>query len=339
MRRSKATASEDIVNLLLKYSAGIGVNSAGIGKAPQSGDCETLKTIKKRISIEQLNAIWNQVSLQAGDPDFGLHFGEKSHHFLGGNILLSVMMNCANLGNAMEKLARYHGLTTDFILLQLSHQNDYTCYSLNTVYPEFSLDRQYSEAILCGLALMLQRLSEGKLQLVEVRFNHPQPPDITEHQRIFGCPLRFEQPRYELVIKSAALSLPIFQANPELLLKLEQFAAELLNRLYTRDTWSDRVACLLGGMLRHGEKPTINTVARELTISPRHLQNKLKEESTTYQTILDQLRKEMAFEYLKKPDVTFYDIAFLLGFSDQSVFNHAFKRWTGVSPGEYKGPS
>jgi len=63
---------------------------------------------------------------------------------------------------------------------------------------------------------------------------------------------------------------------------------------------------------------------------------KLQKEETTFKQILVQLRKETAMAYLKDPDISICDIALLLGFSEQSAFNHAFKRWTGISPGKYK---
>jgi AraC-like DNA-binding protein len=66
------------------------------------------------------------------------------------------------------------------------------------------------------------------------------------------------------------------------------------------------------------------------------LQTKLKEEGTSYRQILDQVRKELALDYLERPEMTMFDIAFLLGFSEQSAFNHAFKRRTGSSPKEYQ---
>jgi AraC-like DNA-binding protein len=85
-----------------------------------------------------------------------------------------------------------------------------------------------------------------------------------------------------------------------------------------------------------GEKPIADAVALDLAISTRHLQSKLKAEGTTYRHLLDQVRKELALDYLKRPEMTMFDIAFLLGFSEQSTFNHAFKRWTGSSPKEYQ---
>jgi AraC-like DNA-binding protein len=218
----------------------------------------------------------------------------------------------------------------------LKQQDDRAYLSWKPIYPDMPLDRHHSEAVLTLLSFTLRDLTRGQVRFIEVRFVHPRPEDTTEHQRIFDCPLAFEQPRNEIVIRREDLARPIFPTNPELLERLEQFAQELLDRLYAPDTWADRVTHLIGQTLWRGEKPTLDAVAYELAISPRHLQNKLKAEGTTYRRLRDRVRKEIAVDYLKRPDVAIYDIAFLLGFSEQSAFNHAFKRWTGDSPREYR---
>jgi AraC-like DNA-binding protein len=92
---------------------------------------------------------------------------------------------------------------------------------------------------------------------------------------------------------------------------------------------------LIGSLLVRGEKNSIEIIASSLGMSPRNLQFKLKEEKTTYQNLLGAVRKEIALSYLREKEATICDIAFLLGFSEQSAFNHAFKRWTGFTPREY----
>lgn len=97
-----------------------------------------------------------------------------------------------------------------------------------------------------------------------------------------------------------------------------------------------RVTYLIGKNLLHREKPALDAVAAELVVSSRKLQNKLRNENTTYQSPLDRVRKGLALQYLQRPEYGVWEIAFLLGFSEQSAFNHALKRWTGFSPNEHK---
>ena len=116
---------------------------------------------------------------------------------------------------------------------------------------------------------------------------------------------------------------------------MEQFAQKLLDRLYVSDVWSDKVVRLLGQLLVRGEDISIENVAKNLAMSVRNLQIKLKDEGASYRRLLDAVRKEIALSYLKENEVSVCDIAFLLGFSEQSAFNHAFKRWTGINPRQY----
>ena len=77
-------------------------------------------------------------------------------------------------------------------------------------------------------------------------------------------------------------------------------------------------------------------IARELNLSERSLQRKLKERGTSYRIVLDNMREMAAIQYIKNPVNTMSDIAFLLGFSEQSAFSRAFKKWTGTSPIKYR---
>ena len=246
------------------------------------------------------------------------------------------MLNCSNVGNAMQKLGRYHALSTDVVQVELIHQGNLALYAWKSSLGDIPLDHQISEAIICRIFFTLEMLTSGQLPIVDVRFRHQKPEKITEHQRIFGCPVKFGQTYDAVVIPEDGLNLPIPMANPKLLNRLERIAQELLQSLYRPDTWSEQVSQWISKMLLQGEKPALDTIACQLALSPRHLQNKLNEENTTYRTLLDQVRKEMAFQYLQELDGNILDTAFLLGFSDQSSFNHAFKRWTGKTPGEYR---
>ncbi len=333
--KQSVSTSTDMARILLRYASEIGVGPDEILGIVALDPC-VIGNAEARMPVKQLNAIWEEIALRAEDQDLGLHFGEAAQGFIGRHVLFSVMMNCPTVESAIDKVARYHGLLTDFVRPRLTQQGSYAYLSCEPVRLDIGFDRHHSEAVLAMLASTLRGLTEDGIHLVEARFNHPCPEDTTEHQRVFRCPVVFGRPKNELVIRQQDLSLPVFLANPELLEMLEQFAQRRLERLYTPDTWADRVTRSLGKMLTQGEKPSIDAVAFDLAISTRHLQNKLKAEGATYRQLLDQVRKELGLDYLKRAEMTMCDIAFLLGFSEQSAFNHAFKRWTGSPPKEYQ---
>jgi AraC-like DNA-binding protein len=324
-----------MARILLRCASEIGMDPDEILKVVDL-DPSVIGDAEARIPVKQSNALWGEIALRAKDQNFGLHFGKAARDFLGGHVLFSVMMNCPTVESAIDKLARYHGLLSDFVQLWLTQQGNYACLSWEPVPIDIELERHHSESVCAMLVSVLQSLTKDDIHFVKARFNHPRPSDTREHQRVLGCPVVFDCPKNELVIRGQDLSLPVFLANPELLDMLEQYAQKLLERLHTPDTWAGKVNRALGKMLIRGEKPSIDAAAFDLAISARHLQGKLKAEGTTYRQLLDQVRKELALDYLKQAEMTMCDIAFILGFSEQSAFTHAFKRWTGSSPTEYQ---
>jgi AraC-like DNA-binding protein len=109
-----------------------------------------------------------------------------------------------------------------------------------------------------------------------------------------------------------------------------------MGEIFPEKTLSRDVSGAIGEELMAGREVNLDVVASKLAMSPRSLQLKLKEEGATYQEVLDDLRKEIALDNLKKPGASIPDLAFLLGYSDQSAFNHAFKRWTGKTPKQFR---
>ena len=333
--RAAATASSDLTVILLRYASGVGLEIEDVCKEVGL-DLSDLDESGARISAEKFNVLWEEIALRSGDREFGLHFGEAAHAFFGGHILFSVMMNCPTVGDALEKFFRYHSLMADIHEMRITREGTYASVRLETLRPGVKLHRHHSEAVLGIVVTALRRLSENRIDPVEVRFAHPEPADATEHERVFRAPLLFRQPGNQMIIRKEDLALPIFLADPDLLEALERFADERVEDLYRQDTWADRVTRSIGQMLSRGERPGIEAAAQGLAVSTRHLQSRLKAEGVSYQQLLDRIREEMALRYLRKPEVTICDIAFLLGFSEQSAFNHAFKKWTGKTPGEHR---
>ncbi len=339
--KHKATASTVLTHLIFKTIAkATGISFVDICKIAQINP-SIFKDRDARIpvSAKMFETAWEKVGNGIKDQNFGLNlWKEIGQNNYGGNILLNVMLNCPTVGEAIEKLCQYHDIMVDVIQPKLKlHDNfAYLYFKWGISKPDIKISKHISEATLYALIIMLRAITDNNLIITEVRFEHPCPEDISEHKQFFNAPMVFEHYRDELVIERKYFDLPIVFANPEFLETLEQFAQKLLDRLYSQNTWSNKVIQLSGNLLIRGKKADIETIAKNLAISTRNLQNKLKEEGTTYQKIFDKVRKEIALDYLKKDEITIVDISFLLGFSEQSAFNHAFKRWTGSTPKEYR---
>lgn len=326
-----ASASLDLLHMLLKYASRLGIDSAKI--LQQIGLTETLLNEPGgRISFRRFNILWQYILEQSNDPVFGLHFGEAVPDFSSGHVLFAMMMNCASLKDALEQLCRYHGLLTDVAAPELSSVGQQIVFSGQ--FPGF-LGRQYIEAVLAMLMIAVRRLTDNSVRAAEVHFVHEQPSNIAEHKRIFGGSLSFGQPRNSLRFNRQDLQASILMANPALLTTLEQFAKMTLGTRLSSDSWAQRSSEAIGKLIFYGTKPRLAAVAQLLAIGPRHLQNKLAQEGVSFQSLLDAARKQIALNSLEQGELSVCEIAFLLGFSEQSSFNHAFKRWTGETPSSY----
>jgi AraC-like DNA-binding protein len=243
-----------------------------------------------------------------------------------------MMLNCSTLKEALEVFCRYHAILGNIAVPRWD--DDKQQIVLTDEYP-LIISRHYTEAVLAMLSITLDRLTENRVKPENIFFIHHQPVDITEHQRIFGKTPLFEQPYNGLAIDSQTLNMPILLANPTIMSTLEPLAHRLLEGDRLLNSWSQRCSEMIAKLLLRSKKTSLVLVARELSISPRHLQTKLQAEGISYQILLDNTRKNIALNCLKQSNMTMCEIALLLGLSEQSAFNHAFKRWTGMTPTEY----
>jgi AraC-like DNA-binding protein len=169
----------------------------------------------------------------------------------------------------------------------------------------------------------------------EVRFQHAAPKDTSEHERIFRAPVQFERGDSELVFESALLRLPLVEADPTLCAMLDRHAEELLTKLPRRGGLIDDVRALLRQSLNGGD-PGLEAISQQLGLSPRTLQRKLKDERTSHQDLLDEMRRDLSVRYLQEPEMAICEVAYLLGFSEPSAFHRAFRRWMGTTPRAYR---
>jgi AraC-like DNA-binding protein len=329
--RSRASASVDLLRLLLSYTKGQGLDRRQILSAA-SFDAELLKDREARIPFKQYQAVWISAAELSRDEDFGLHFGEAARHFPAGHLLNAVMMNSPTVSEALERFFRFHGLMSDAVVPQLKNADEHVRIVVEQTDPGMQLYRHYNEANLCVILTFMRSLSDRQLLPMQVCFTHAAPADPSEHERIFGCELHFGQTTNQLLLERELLDQPLQFADPELLEGVERLAEQRLARSTSKPGWAQKAERSILRSLLDGSKPAVEAVAHDLAVSVRHLQGQLKDEGSTYQQVLDQVRKDLALDYLEQEELSLGEVAFLLGYAEQSAFNHAFKRWTGSTP-------
>lgn len=164
-----------------------------------------------------------------------------------------------------------------------------------------------------------------------IHFTHDEPGYRAEYDRIFGVPLVFGSDTNALVMDEEYLSVTPARTNPYLSQILTAHAEELLKRLENSKSMRGRVEDLLIRILHTGDA-NVERIANRLGLSRQTLFRKLKSEGVTFEQLLDELRHNLALEYLGKKGTSVNETAYLLGFSDPAAFSRAFKRWTGRRP-------
>lgn len=181
----------------------------------------------------------------------------------------------------------------------------------------------------------LPGLSLTDIAPLRVTFTCSIPADLKEYERAFGTKLFFRQEENALIYDAKIHALPVTSHNPSLFTLFENHANSMIKLLQREANISSRTQVIMMNHIRE-KNLSINMVAAELYLTPRTLQRRLEEENTTYQSLLDRVQADLARSYLQHSSLSAFETALLLGFSESSAFVKSFRRWTGMSPMEYK---
>lgn len=325
----QAKAAEKI----LKAAVARGVKAESLCQAVKF-DASVLDDPDSRMPFAQLVALYEKAAELTGDDDFGLHIGESVDLSLF-DVVGYCALNSSTLGAAFARVARYHSIWTDGALFTLESANETSAIVYSYSDPSILERRQDSEMTLATVTTLCRTIAAPDFAPAAVEFQHAAPNDLSEHRRLFNCPVKFDAPTNRLSFPSDFLSLPIAKADASLCALLDRHAEELLAKFPPRDSLIDQVRNAIADEFRGGE-PSLERIADHLGLTPRTLQRKLQELGTSYNDVLDQMRRQLAERYLREPKMAICEVAYLLGFSESSSFHRAFKRWTGVTPKEFR---
>jgi len=191
----------------------------------------------------------------------------------------------------------------------------------------------FIEVIFVNFYNILHFLLGDDVEPARMCFSYPSPGYSHIYRRYFHCPLRFNDTRCAFVVSRAVASRQLILANHKIAEKAEN---QLIHAL------PENVMAMLPQKLRNtlvqsfGAFPSLEKAACKLGMSGRTLRRQLQLAGTSYQDVLDEVRKEFSLSYLLRSDTSITDIAISLGFNDSSAFSRAFKKWTGESPRDYR---
>ncbi|CAA0094996.1 HTH-type transcriptional regulator VirS [Zhongshania aliphaticivorans] len=276
---------------------------------------------------------WRVLEAVSGDQHIGLHLAEAVQVYRG-QVLEYLFLSSPNFGEGLKRAQNYQRLVTDAMQfeLQVSEQLSRVCLEFaGGDDPGF---RHRNECFARFLIRYFQAVTEGAFVVETVNLSHSAVGDVAEYERVFGCNVKFDSAESSLVFATSILATPSTHAEPDLLKLHEKLASKQLARLSRQDVVGD-VRQIIAEMLELGQ-PSLETVAARLEMNERVLRSRLTEAGTSFNQVLADYRCVLAKRLLARTDESIADVVYLTGFSEPSTFYRAFKRWTELTPIEYR---
>jgi AraC-like DNA-binding protein len=196
--------------------------------------------------------------------------------------------------------------------------------------------RLSNEATLASIMAISGEVSSQPFRPEAVYLKHEAPGDTSAHEAYFECPVHFGSDRDALQVSTRTLGIPNRVGDASIARYFDTLLEAEVRTLDHSVPLDRRIRDRVSTALSEGV-PALSDVARDLGMSGRTLQRRLAAEDTSFQALVDEARRRLALRLLgRRSDVTLAEATFMTGFSDQSAFTRAFKRWTGRTPGAYR---
>lgn len=271
------------------------------------------------------------------EPEIGLKIG-STMGLAGYGPLSMLIMTCENAYQACQMGIKYQELTYLYgtIRMELGTQDSALVLTPSMLPEEIALFLLYRD--LSGTVKFIQdvqQMNAQKLELISIKLCSPKPEKLTNFKDAFNCPIEFEQVQNQIILSSSMLKEPYHQANKMALnIYREQCDQQLQKAHNTPENLANQLASYLA-MFSY-RLPTVVEAAQAFGFSERSFRRQLAAEQNTYQKILDQVRFEKARNWLTQSQMNIEAISEKLGYQEAAAFNHAFKRWSGCTPSQYR---
>jgi AraC-like DNA-binding protein len=240
-----------------------------------------------------------------------------------------------SLRDSCERAARYARVLTSVSTYELRDAAE-GAYMLLHREGERRLGLRLSnEATIASIAAISQEVSTPNFRPLAVFFKHAAPGSAEVHERHFGCPVNFAADDDGLLMSPDALRAPNRLGDRGILSFFDRHLDQELSQFADDASLERRVRNQVAQRLSQGI-PTVSEISAHLGMSARTLQRRLSSRGCTFQALVDESRRELADHLLRETEYPLAEVAFLAGFSEQSAFNRAFKRWAGQTPRSYR---
>lgn len=327
-----ATASLGWVNTVLAAAEALGVPReqllAQAGLLPDALE-------RERWPMDHLTRLWRSAAQCTGDASFGLKVGAQAG--LGNfSVVGDVLQSAASLRAAIGWVQKYQRLISDggrFQMLAGSQASWLIYHPRQGVLP---FSPHQIEAVLATVLALARRLAGRALVPQAVQFNQPRIGPLAGYHAAFGCAVQFEQAFSGLWLANGVLDAPLPQADALRAHDHHRHATQRLAALSIRTDWRQALHAWLASSLQSGHVPTRLLAAQAVGCSERTLARRLQAQGTSFAQLFDGARREQALQAVAQTDQPLADIGQQLGFAEPAVFWRAFRRWTGLTPAQWR---
>ena len=286
---------------------------------------------QQRISAASQGKFLEYAAEALDDSAFGLHLANEANPREAG-LLFYVTSAASNVGEALALFGRYSRIVNEAVRIKRAPTREGLIAEISFIGLSRHAAKQVTEFGVGVTIKALREIAGRKIRPTHLSFLHARNSDLKEFEAFFGCPVEFGASGDQVAFSNETLALPLVTEDPHLLETLRPICDEAAKERGTAiGSLRAAVENEAQKLLPHG-KAHRHRVAKTLGHSERTLTRRLADENTTYEEVVDQLRRSLALQYVKEPSLSLSQIAWLLGYEGSTSFNHAFKRWTGPSP-------
>ena len=327
---TKDTISNALIREALSVAASRGLNIVHI--ANKAGiSAELLTSTKARVPVAQCAQLWIELAESMNDEFLGM----DTHPMRRGSykLLAKLAFNTETLQQAIEEILRFLALVLDDIQGELVQQGSKAFLIL---HDREQPKRMFSYATFLMLVHSLMCwLSDQRTHFQKMTFKCHQPVEIQDYRVRFCENLQFDAEINRIEFDAHYLRHKIKKDKQALNDFLKHTPYNLIVRFKNENSLSLQIRRQL--LLQPpSDWAELKDIAQQLNMSTATIQRRLKQEGVSYQQLKNDIRCDIAIERLSKTNDSIQNISDNLSFHDPSAFHRAFKKWTGVSPGDYR---
>jgi len=332
----EAKISKTYVNILLEHMRNKAMADTDSFLKQLQIDKDTLVDDEGLMPMSQFVMIIEEAAKYIDDVNLGLHYYQNID-FRRLGIFGYVLLNSTTIGEAFSFSSRYYCLFQQGMEYKLLIEGNTASLTYNITTKNFPKSRQDAEMTLMGAVTLVRVLYNATWQPTAVHFSHQAPDDISEHIKLLGSNIHFNKPVNRLFFEKKLLDVSVHDVDLQLKKSLSTTMEQLLSvsqQQLEQDwlhTFQEKIIESLGGGV-----PKINDIAEQMFMSKRTLQRKLTNDGLSFLGVIESIRYKLASNYLSASEMLLQDIAIVLGYSDVSSFSRAFKRWTNMTPLEFR---